>query len=725
MTTTTRTRRLPALRLLPLLLPAAFAHAQSDPPVPVVVVNGQADDAAGTRDQGYRVARPYALGPLGSAPLLDTPHSIEVLPASLIEDQQISSLKQALNYMPLVQYQEQQGSEVMRPATRGMQGSNYQNTRMDGMTIFATGANAMEPVQQLEVFTGSPAAEFGPANPAGMFNFVSKRPTAQRMAKATLRYESGSIVTGEADLGGPIDPNGVLGYRVNLLKSEGEGFVDNSHLSRKLASLAFDVHFTRDTTLELNYQSHDLRQRGYPGWFTYGPTTVLPSAPDPTRVGYGQEDAGVDLQNRVGSARLTGRINADWRYVIGALNQSVNRNIDTQVNNLTNNNGAYSASLANGFAPYFGIDSNIAYLNGRFATGGIGHDLTLGTTGFRAYTNGLVTAAPASSVLLGTASIADPVAFALPAAGAPDISHQYQSSVAAQQGVNLTDTLSFTPQWQLKLAASYDRMSTENYNAKGAQTSRYQAYGWSPMPSLIFKPRADVTTYLTYASSLQQGDLAPAGSANANQSLAPYRSKQIEAGAKMDVNDKLDLSMAVFRLSRPFANTDPADNVFRILGEQVNLGLEAQATGEIAPHLVLYGGLTLLNPKLDDTGNPATDGKQYTGMPKVRANILLDYQLPAVPGLALSADWQHIGRRPYNDANTGFVDAADVFNAGFNYRMTWLKKAVTWRLMVDNLTDKHYWSTVGPANIIGSNKGNMTAHLGAPRTAALSVSVAL
>ncbi|HZV67724.1 MAG TPA: TonB-dependent siderophore receptor [Telluria sp.] len=725
MLSTRRTPR-PSLLLLALLSPATIAHAQSDSGMPVVVVNGARVDPAnpGTRADGYRVAAPYALGPLGSSSLLDTPHSIEVLPASLIEDQQISSLRQALNYMPLVQFQEQQGSEVLRPATRGMQGNNYQNTRMDGMTMFVTGANAMEAVQQLEVFTGSPAAAFGPANPAGMFNFVSKRPTAQTLARASVRYETGSIVTSQVDLGGQVGASGMLGYRINLLSSNGSGFVDHSDLNRKLGSVALDIRPTRDATLELNYQAHDLTQKGYPGWFTYGQATTLPAAPDPTRVGFGQEYAGVDLHNRIGSARLTGKLGANWRYVIGALDQSVDRNINTPVNNLTNNSGAYTASLANGFAPHFGIDSNVAYLNGRLVTGAIGHDLTFGTTGFKAITNALVTAAPASSVLLGSASIDNPLVFPLPAAGLPDIGNQYRSSIAWQQGVNLGDTMSFSPQWQLKLAASNDRMTTDNYNAKGVLTSHYDAHGWSPMPSVIFKPRADVTTYLTYASSLQQGDLGPAGSANANQSLAPYRSKQVEAGMKVALS-KLDLSMALFRLERPFANTDPVDNVFKISGQQVNVGMEAQAAGEIAPHLVVYGGITLLDPKLNGTGNPATDGKQYVGMPKARSNILLDYQLAAIPGLALSADWQHIGKRPANDTNTTFAAAADVFNLGLNYASTVLSKAVTWRLMVNNVADARYWSTIGPATITGTNKGNMVAHIGAPRTAALSMSVDL
>ncbi|MFL6707162.1 MAG: TonB-dependent receptor [Massilia sp.] len=707
---------MPSLLLLGLLAPLLPAHAQNTA-MPVVVVSGEKSDPT-----DYRVGATAQLGPLGSASVLDTPHSIAILPATLIADQQISSLKQALNYLPLVQYQEQQGSEVLRPATRGMQGNNYQNTKMDGMTMFITGANAMEPVQQLEVLTGAPAAAYGPANPAGMFNFISKRPTTERLARAGLRYESDAIGTASVDLGGQIGQDGVLGYRINALRSEGRGYVDHSELDRKLASLALDIKPSRYFTVELNYIYHDLKQTGYPGWFTYGPAINLPEAPDPTRAGYGQSYAGVDLRNRLGSVRLTGQLDNGWRWVVGALDQSVDRNINTPVNNLSNNNGAYTSSLANGFAPHFGIDSNIAYLNGKVTTGPLRHDITIGTTGFKANTNAVTVAATPASVLLGSASIAQPVQFARPAGGLPDTSSQFRSSSAWQQGFNFSDTIGLTEQWQLKLAASNDRMSTENFNARGVLTSKYTADGWSPMPSLIFKPRVDITAYVTYASSLQQGDLGPAGSVNANQSLAPYRSHQTEAGLKWALNG-LDLSLAAFRLKRPFANTDPLDNVFKITGEQVNTGLEGQAVGQLARGVTIYSGFTVLDPVLRGTGNPLTEGKQYTGMPRLRANLLLDYALPMLAGATVSANWQHIGKRPINDANTAFVDAVDIFNLGLRYASTLMARPVTWRLGIDNVADKHYWSTVGPSNIVGSGRGNMLAHLGAPRTAAASVAM--
>ena len=31
---------------------------------------------------------------------------------------------------------------------------------------------------------------------------------------------------------------------------------------------------------------------------------------------------------------------------------------------------------------------------------------------------------------------------------------------------------------------------------------------------------------------------------------------------------------------------------------------------------------------------------------------------------------------------------------------------------MNNVTDKHYWSTVAPSNLTGANTGNLLAHLG-------------
>lgn len=676
----------------------------------------------GSASDGYRVEAPRSLGPLGNAKLLDIPNSMGIVSAELIENVQATSVKEVLKYIPLAQFQEQQGPEILRPATRGMQGSNYQNTRQDGMTIFVTGANPIESLQQIEVFSGIPAALYGPSNPAGVFNFVSKRPTSEPLKQLNVGYDTSSIYTIHGDLSGKIDNSDVVSYRVNVLDADGTAYVSASQLHRQLASAAIDLRPTRDTTIEVDVSTYNLSEKGYPGWFTYSETTQLPNAPDPTRGGYGQSYAGVDMKNQSESIRLKHDFGSNWHLVIGELGQNVDRNINTPVNNLTNNAGSYTSSFANGFAPHFGIESNIAYLNGVFKTGEISHDLTLGTTGFRANSYSAIYKPSAASVLLGSASILNPQIFSEPKAGTPDVSNQYRSSVATQQGINVSDMITLSKEWSVKMSLSDDWMATQNYayaaSTGAVPSTRYSANGLSPMPSLIYKPRENVTTYLTYASSLQQGDIATSGT-NINQGMAPYRSKQIEAGIKVALS-QLDLSLALFQLERPYAPTVSATSVQTDSGLQVNKGMEATAVGKITDHLVITGGITLLDPIMENTGNPLTLYKQYVGMPKIKSNFLFEYQLPSAPALVVTFDWQFTAKRPEDDANLYWSPSYNVIDLGARYKVG---KETTLRLAVNNLTNEHYWSTIGPSTITGANTGNMTAHLGAPLTVAASMSV--
>jgi iron complex outermembrane receptor protein len=178
--------------------PIATAADNSAPPPaqtgqssqPRVVVTGNR-----TSENNYRVDAVDSLGPLGTTPILDIPYAVAILPLDLIENSQATNFKDVSKYLPLVAYQEQQGAEILRPQTRGMQGGNFQNTRLDGMTMFVTVANAMEQFQQIEVVNGVSASLYGPANPSGMFNFVSKRPTHDELRRANVTYDSDSIAS--------------------------------------------------------------------------------------------------------------------------------------------------------------------------------------------------------------------------------------------------------------------------------------------------------------------------------------------------------------------------------------------------------------------------------------------------------------------------------------------------------------------------------------------------
>jgi iron complex outermembrane receptor protein len=690
-----------------------------------VTVTAQAGAA-----RGYRSEAVSALGSSEGVTLLNTPYTVSVLPGELIANGQVKNFKEASKFLPLVHFQEMQGSEILRPETRGMQGSNMQNARMDGMGIVVTGANNMETLQQIEVLNGIGGALYGPANPSGMFNFVPKRPTDAPLRQVTVGYDDRSVGTIRADVGGRAGSNKLFGYRANVLYGDGTAFVKNSESKRGLASLAVDVRPFEHTVVEGFYSYYHLEQHGFPGWFTYGRANARsafielpPDAPDPSREGLGQASAGVELTSNIGEVRVKQEITPNWRFTIGALDQRADRAISTQVNALTSSTGNYTASLASGFAPQFRVLSDLASINGRVRTGAISHDVAFGTAGYEFNSYSDFVNPTTASVLLGTASIAAPVVFGLPAAGIPTHDNIFLSSGVHQQGINASDTVTFTSRWSARIALSQDWLWVDNFNNAGAKTSSYHTDGVSPSASLLFKPAPNMTIYGTVASSLQQGDIASSTAANPGQALSPYRSTQQEVGYKLALR-QIDLTTAVFRLDRPFANTDPADNVFKISGDQVNYGVELTMSGRLTDRLITTSGLTLVDTNVTNTGNPATDGQHFVGIPAYRSNVMAEYRLPLGQPTFVNVNWQLVGRRPIDDINSLYTPAYSVVDVGLRYAHPIASKMTTWRLTINNVTDVHYWSTLGPGNITGTNVGSYTAHLGQPRTVAASMEVA-
>jgi len=691
---------------------------------------------SGTPVTGYYVDN-VDRGVMGNAPIVNQPYTITVLPAEQIANTQVKSLRDALKYLPLVSFTEQQGSEILRPATRGVQGSIAQNTRMDGMAIAITGANAMEQYQELQVENGLGAAMYGPANPSGMFDFVLKRPTEDRTANLYLEQDSSSIGTVYGDAGGRMGPHKIFGYRTNLLFGDGTAFVDQSRLRRRLAEFAFDLRPTNRTTIDAHYSVYDIVQRGYPGWFTYGPdksdktdipphTLLLPGAPDPTRVGYGQAYAGVNLTTQSTSARLLHDFSPNWHAMAGGLAQRLDRFIDTPVNNLTDNTGDYSTSLATGFAPRFGVESDLGYITGSLSRWGIKQDIVLGSEGYRFNQYSYISPS-AASVLLGTANIADPRVFAPPAAGLPKNTNLYQSAVVHQQGFNLGDLITFPQRFSVRLSASQDWIGVDNNNSSNVRTSGSNKNGISPSASVMYKPDSAMTVYATYASSLQQGDIAPGGTVNANQALAPYRSKEWELGFKTD-GKPLNITTALFRIERPFANTvafgNTTQTIFEIVGQQVNYGAEISGQGTLFHRLLVDGGFTALNARLNDTGIAATDGKRFVGIPAYHSNFYSEYRVPGVANLSVTGNWQFTGQRPQDDENLHTTGGFNTFDFGFRYSRTLFSKLATLRFTSNNITDTRYYSTIAAGDITGTNASSNTAHLGSPRTISTSLQIA-
>ena len=213
---------------------------------------------------------------------------------------------------------------------------------------------------------------------------------------------------------------------------------------------------------------------------------------------------------------------------------------------------------------------------------------------------------------------------------------------------------------------------------------------------------------------------------NANQSLAPYRSKEWEVGFKADA-PALAITTALFRLQRPFADTVPygsaTETIYEIIGQQVNYGAEISAQGTLFRRLLVDGGFTALNARLNDTYVASTEGKRFVGIPSYKSNLLSEYRVPGVANLSITGDWQFIGARPQDDENLHSTLGYNMFDFGFRYAHPLFTKLATLRFTCNNITDTRYYSTIAAGDITGTNASANTAHLGSPRTISTSLEI--
>lgn len=684
-----------------------------------VVVTGVMDGSAAA---GYRVQNSN-LGPLGDKKAQDTPYSLNTISGDLLFNQQAANISDIIKYDPSTQIEPRGSLDFGRPQSRGFENSVTQNTRIDGMNSYSIMAYPIEAYDSIEVLNGAAGALYGASSPGGTFNFVQKRPTETPIRELTIGFISGGYLSEHAEVGGHLGDDDWFGYRVNAVHGEGESYVAHSNINRNLLSGDFDFRLSPSTKIELDASVYDYFDGGFPGAFVYGTNSAnaqLPATPDPTRAGYGVKGGGQTLVDYNTTAKLKQDFGADWHMTAGLLYQFSNRRFNPNgvpadpYNQLNDATGDYTTFVSDSGLKTE-VESDLLYLNGKFDIGDIGNDVFLGTNGYEQ----LMHTRLGQTYNLGNASIANPVLTTIP--NYVNRGNFYKSGYSGQQALDVGDTISFNPQWSILAAVSQTWLTAYSYSAAGATTAHYNATGTSPTVSLIYKPQADITTYFTYADALQQGDTAPAtGVRNPGVVLAPYNSQDYEVGAKWTWDSRIDFDLALFRMQRPYAYVDPADSTFKEAGSQTNNGIEFTVKGNVLDDLTLYGGVTYLDPRLQDTGNAATSNKQVISVPQWQTNLYAEYRVPELTGFAVDANLHYTDKRAGNVQNTTWAASFVTLDLGARYRIP--DSIWTLRAGVNNVNDAHYWAAILPSAQNGASS-SYAAFFGAPRTYTTSVTV--
>jgi len=127
-----------------------------------------------------------AASPKLTAPLLDTPRAVSVIPKAVIQSTASTTLTEALRTVPGITFAAGEGGTAVgdRPLIRGFDAVS--DIYVDGIRDTGTQTRETFDVEQIDVIKGPSSAYTGRGSAGGSINIVTKAPKAENFTDASL-----------------------------------------------------------------------------------------------------------------------------------------------------------------------------------------------------------------------------------------------------------------------------------------------------------------------------------------------------------------------------------------------------------------------------------------------------------------------------------------------------------------------------------------------------------
>lgn len=675
-----------------------------------------------------------AQSPKMTAPLLDTPRSVQVVPNQVMSDQSASSLQDVLQNSPGITFAAGEGGRAGGdlPVIRGQNAAS--SLFLDGMRDASMQARDTFNLEQVEIIKGPDSVYSGRGGAGGSINLVSKAPKAKDATEVT-----GQIGT-DRNYRGSVDSNWRLGeksaFRLNVMGTKGDVPGRDRAVNFERWGVAPSLMLgmgtpTRITLSYYHYQNDSMPDYSIP----YDPRVGLPVT----------ETLGISRKNFYGLAERDfmktrdGMATVDFQHDFSdklTLRNVVRYGRET-ADYLATQPDLTLANLPAGIVdrPAYGryyttkAFANQTDLSGEFLTGAVKHGFDLGfeytsVKQTMAYTNDQVlssdgvTKCPAD---LTQTSLRNPDPnVAYPCRTARSWPAPYATDTLALYGF---DTLKFDEQWQASVGLRWDNYRTSGHDKKKQGYSRTDNL-FNYQLGLAYKPVPQGTIYASYGTSSTPSAVAGATASDilrksSDEAAAPEKSRSVEAGVKwLVLDERLTLTGAVFQDTRRNTNIEVLPNEYEQAGQTRVRGIELGFSGSITPAWNIYGGYTFLDSKLIRGGRKdiGAEGQDLPNTPRNAFSLWSTYKV--LPELTLGGGAYYVDK-VYGNADAG-VDASGApkarwvpsywrFDAMAKYKFS---SHLALQLNVLNVFDQTFYTRARPKN---------HAALGTGRAALLSV----
>ncbi|UUT13570.1 TonB-dependent siderophore receptor [Pseudomonas zeae] len=692
-------------------------------------ITGEAQDST-----SYQVEK--ASSPKYTAPLVDTPRSVTVIPQQVLKDTGALNMQDALRTVPGITFGAGEGGNPQgdRPFIRGFdaQGDTY----LDGVRDTGSQSREIFAVENIEVSKGPNSAIGGRGAAGGSINLVSKKAHLGNSFDGGFTW--GSDQTQRYTLDGNYQFSDTAAGRLNLMSHEsnvaGRDKVDYDRWGIA-PSLAFGLG--TDTRVNLDYyhlESNDTPDSGVPYTIPAGGSAArTKSNPDKPYAGGDHSNFyGLDRDFRKGRTdTATFAIEHDLSDSLTIKNtlrhgSSMQDYILTQPDDSKGNvNNGTVWRRANTRVSNTETTTNQTDLFGNFYVAGFKNSFSTGVEYTReesqksSYNVNTDTTPRTSAVttncnpgLIGAASGYNCTSLSNPNPNDPwngAISRNYAGTdtQANTYALYVFDTLELNEQWLVNMGLRYDHFDTDykTYNAAGTTTSKGDDTSEfvTGQFGVVYKPAENGSIYASYATSAtppgntlgegQEGNPlggTPDRSGNLLSSdMEPETTKNYEIGTKWDLlNDRLSLTADIFRTEKENARVQVDTTSYENAGKTRVQGVELSASGKITDKWQVFAGYAFMDSEQVDGGplGKANDGNELPNTPKNSASLWTTYQV--TPKLTIGGGAFYVDDVYGSVANTTMVDSYVRYDAMAAYKLT---KNVDLQLNVQNLTNETYY----------------------------------
>ena len=620
-------------------------------------------------------------------PLLETAQGVSVVTAEQISDRKPVSIEEAVAYTAGVSV----GAAGLDPRFDQVRIRGYAATTnadyLDGLRQANSGwlsYFSSEPfsLERIEILKGPASVLYGQISPGGMVNRVSKRPSEDAVQQVELQAGSNSHLQGQFDIGGRLDAEGNVLYRLVGVAREADTDIEQvpNDIALLAPSLTWRINEQTDLTLLAQYQ--DRETAGSPRPYQNGDvlTDFWPGDEDFDKLEQEQAQLGYEFEHRFNE---TFSVQQNVRYGhTDTTNQYTGSSLQSGSTTILDR-------TAYGVYEQMNTVTTDTRLTSRFSTGAMDHTLLTGLDYAWLDFDVEYTLGSAPSIDMSNPDHSQSIP-------RPSTVLVDQSGTSHRSGVYVQDQIALD-NWRLSAGLRQDWANTEKTNnLTGVKTKTHddQTTGQIGVLYLFY---SGIAPYFSYAQSF----LPQTGSDRFGNDFKPTEGEQFELGVKYQppgTSTLLTASLYHLVQSNSLTRdlTDSTGSFSTQSGEETSQGLELEAVSDLTNDLRMLASYSYNRAEVTES-NDGDEGNTPILTPEHLASLWLDYTLPSgmLQGLGVSGGVRYSGSSYADAANTSKNEAYTLVDLGAHYDLRGSLDGIRLAVNAKNLTDKKYLSCEG------------------------------